>query len=82
MDSTEFRRRGREMIDYVANYLDNIDKKRVTPTVKPGYLKSLIPTEAPEHPEKWEAIMEDVDDKIMSGVITDRAIFIRIYNNI
>ncbi len=56
------------MIDYVANYLDTIEKRRVTPAVKPGYLKSLIPSEAPEQPEKWEAIMQDVDDKIMTGV--------------
>ena len=68
MDSKEFRERGRELIDYVANYLDTIEKRRVTPNIEPGYLKELIPTEAPENPEPWNDIMKDVEDKIMIGV--------------
>ena len=68
MDSTEFRKRGRELIDYVANYMETIEKRRVTPNIEPGYLKELIPMEAPEDPEPWEDIMKDVESKIMIGV--------------
>jgi hypothetical protein len=68
MDATEFRIRGKEMIDYVANYLETIEKRRVTPSIEPGYLKDLIPLEAPEQPEEWANIMKDIDDKIMIGV--------------
>ena len=69
MDSTESRKPGKEMIDYVADYLDTIEKRRVTPSIEPGYLKELIPHEAPEKPEEWDQIMRDIDDKIMIGVI-------------
>lgn len=39
------------MVDYVADYLENIRDRPVVPAVKPGYLKELIPEEAPEQPE-------------------------------
>ena len=58
------------MVDYVANYMDTIEERRVTPAIEPGYLRSLVPSEAPEKPEQWEDIMKDVEDKIMPGVST------------
>ena len=68
MDGLEFRHRGREMVDYLVDYLDNIDARRVTPNIEPGYLKELIPTQPPEYPEDWDTIMDDVEKKIMIGV--------------
>lgn len=56
------------MVDYVADYLENIEKRHVYPDVEPGYLRSLIPTEAPEEPESYEDIMKDVERVIMPGV--------------
>ena len=40
----------------------------VLPTVKPGYLRPLIPDEAPEDPENWENVMNDIERVIMPGV--------------
>lgn len=68
MDAQEFRRRGKEMIDYVADYLESIEKRRVTPSIEPGYLKHLLPHSAPEGPENFDDIIKDVEDKIMIGV--------------
>uniref|UniRef100_A0A3Q3K3F4 Aromatic-L-amino-acid decarboxylase n=1 Tax=Monopterus albus TaxID=43700 RepID=A0A3Q3K3F4_MONAL len=68
MDAAEFRRRGREMVDYVADYLENIEQRPVYPDLEPGYLRSLIPTEAPLEPENYEDIMKDVERVIMPGV--------------
>lgn len=68
MDCKEFRQRGREMVDYIAEYMENVSERRVTPGVEPGYLRELIPRRAPEKGEKWEEIMSDVEDKIMPGV--------------
>lgn len=67
-NSDEFRMYGREMIDYVADYLDNIRDRPVVSEVSPGYLKSLIPNNAPEHPETWKDILNDVERVIMPGV--------------
>ncbi len=68
MDGLEFRKRGREMVDYIVDYLDNIDARRVTPNIEPGYLQDLIPSDPPEKPEDWDTIMDDVEKKIMIGV--------------
>ncbi|KAK9873184.1 hypothetical protein WA026_021417 [Henosepilachna vigintioctopunctata] len=68
MDSTEFSYYGKEMVDYIKNYVDNIRTRRVTPNIEPGYLKKLLPEEAPYHPEKWDDIMADIEEKIMPGV--------------
>lgn len=68
MDVEEFRTRGKEMVDYICQYMTNLGNHRVTPDVEPGYLRKLIPSEAPMEPEEWDNIMEDVDKKIMPGV--------------
>lgn len=68
MDNDQFKRRGKEMIDYICSYLDTLGERRVTPDVEPGYLRKLLPERAPENPETWEDIMQDVEDKIMPGV--------------
>ncbi|XP_026461475.1 tyrosine decarboxylase-like isoform X1 [Ctenocephalides felis] len=68
MDAEDFRHHGKEMVDYICSYLENIEKYRVIPDVEPGYLKTLLPSEAPETGEEWTKIMEDVEDKIMPGV--------------
>ena len=68
MDVKEFRQRGREMVDYIAEYMETVSDRRVTPDVEPGYLRDLIPKDAPAEGESWEAIMGDVETKIMPGV--------------
>ncbi|EDL76067.1 dopa decarboxylase, isoform CRA_c [Rattus norvegicus] len=68
MDSREFRRRGKEMVDYIADYLDGIEGRPVYPDVEPGYLRALIPTTAPQEPETYEDIIRDIEKIIMPGV--------------
>lgn len=80
MDAAEFRRRGREMVDYVADYLENLEQRPVYPDVEPGYLRSLIPTEAPLEPETYEDIMKDVERVIMPGVSLYFCWFVYILN--
>lgn len=68
MDGEQFRSAAREMADYVSNYLENIRERRVLPEVEPGYLRPLIPAEAPETPESWQDVMNDIERVIMPGV--------------
>lgn len=68
MNTEEFRKYGKEMVDFICNYLETIRDRRVTPSVNPGWLKNEIPTEAPFHPESFDNIMKDIEDKIMPGV--------------
>ncbi|XP_021950777.1 aromatic-L-amino-acid decarboxylase [Folsomia candida] len=68
MEADEFRDFGEAMLKYITDYLENIRDRRVLPTVKPGYLRDLIPEEAPEDGEKWQDIMKDIERVIMPGV--------------
>lgn len=56
------------MIDYIADYLENIRSRRVFPGVKPGYMSDLVPESAPDTGEPWEQIFADVERVIMPGV--------------
>lgn len=68
MNTDEFRRRGREMVDYIADYLDTIERRRVTPSIEPGYLADLLPNTAPVRSESWDRIMADFERYIMPGI--------------
>lgn len=56
------------MVDYIANYLEQIESRQVFPDVEPGYLRPMIPDSAPEEGETYEDIMKDVERVIMPGV--------------
>mgnify|MGYP000870913319 CR=1 FL=1 len=69
MNSDKFRQYGYSLIDYISNYLDTIDKRRVTPlNIEPGYLKSLIQADPPERGESFANIMHDFENHIMCGI--------------
>ena len=59
------------MVDYIADYLENIRSRRVFPNVQPGYMRDLVPDSAPQDGEGWDSIFSDVERVIMPGVITD-----------
>lgn len=56
------------MVDLVADYLENIEERPVYPDLEPGYLRPLIPSEAPVEPDSYEDIIKDVERVIMPGV--------------
>ncbi|XP_064542419.1 histidine decarboxylase isoform X2 [Drosophila montana] len=56
------------MVDYIADYLENIRERRVFPDVSPGYMRQLLPESAPVEGEPWPKIFGDVEHIIMSGV--------------
>ncbi|VDO93238.1 unnamed protein product [Heligmosomoides polygyrus] len=68
MSRQEFRQYGKETVDYIADYLETIHKRRVVPAIEPGYLKNLIPPEAPSKGENWDTVMDDFEKLIMPGV--------------
>lgn len=56
------------MVDFIADYMENIRLRPVFPAVKPGYMKSLVSLEAPINGEKWDQIFSDVERVILPGV--------------
>jgi len=68
MDVAEFRRAGKRMVDYVADYLENIGQRRVVPAIEPGYLRARLPAAPPRAPEPFDQVLRDVEQHIMPGV--------------
>ena len=66
------------MVDYIADYLENIRDRRVFPDVKPGYMRELLNDTAPLEGEEWDTIFKDVERVIMPGVSSKNKVIIKI----
>ena len=66
--SDEFRVWGKEMVEYISNYLDNIGERPPLAQVSPGYLLDQLPSDAPDKPDEWKEVMADIERLIMPGV--------------
>jgi aromatic-L-amino-acid decarboxylase len=64
----EFRRYGHEVVDWMADYLENIHTYPVLPDMKPGDLVDRLPASAPEHGEPMDAILEDFERSIVPAL--------------
>ncbi|CAM0954670.1 unnamed protein product [Alopecurus aequalis] len=70
LDADEFRRQGRQVVDFISDYYDAIDEYPVRPAVSPGFLSRQLPDAAPSSPEPdaLAAALRDVRDLILPGV--------------
>lgn len=68
METKDFIDFGRAIIDFIANYTENVREINVLPNVEPGYLSKLLPKEAPQKPESWQEVLKDVERYILPGV--------------
>lgn len=67
MPAEEFKKYGYELIDWAANYLENVDSFPVLPNIKPGDVKAQLPTSAPSKTETMDQILADVNKIILPG---------------
>jgi len=68
MPADEFRRYGKELVDWIADYFERIDEFPVLSQVEPGWLKQNLPAAAPEKGEDFSAVLSDVDKLILPAV--------------
>lgn len=68
MTPEEFRRYGRELIDWIAGYWETVEDRSILPAVEPGELRSRLPDRAPEEPEPFSRIITDLDEIVMDGL--------------
>jgi aromatic-L-amino-acid decarboxylase len=68
MNTTEFRKQGHAIIDWVADFRAGIGQRPVMAQVKPGDVRARIPAAPPEAPEAFEAILADLDAVIAPGL--------------
>ncbi len=68
MDKEEFRKRGHELVDWMADFMQSKESYPVTPDVKPGEILSRLPEKAPDKAEPFEEIFSDFENIIMPGM--------------
>ena len=68
MSPEEFRRCGRAVVDWIADYYEHIDSFPVLSQVRPGKTLASLPSHAPPHGEAFETILKDVDNLILPGI--------------
>ncbi len=68
MSPEEFKNSGYKVINWIADYFENLETRPVLPSVKPGDIKKQLPPGPPLQPEKMDDIFADIDKIIMPGM--------------
>lgn len=68
MTAEEFRRHGRAVIDWIADYYERIETLPVLSRAEPGSVRALLPLDPPAHGEPFESLLADVDRVILPGI--------------
>jgi aromatic-L-amino-acid decarboxylase len=68
MDAQTFREFGHRLIDWVADYRENIEKLPVMSRVAPGDIRRMLPVAPPLAGESLDAVLADVDRVILPGI--------------
>ncbi len=68
MGAEDFRRHGHQLIDWISDYLEQIETRPVLAQVAPGELRSQLPAAPPAGGEPVAAILADVDRLIMPAL--------------
>ena len=68
MTPDEFRRRGAEVVEWIARYLETVEDRPVLSPVAPGAVRASLPAHPPQHPEPFEDVLADVESLIVPGI--------------
>ncbi len=68
MSTEEFRRHGRAVVDWVADYWDRVASLPVLSQVTPGQVRAGLPDTPPETGEPFTAVLADLDSILVPGL--------------
>lgn len=68
MPIEEFRKSGHHLVDWIADYLNDIEKYPSLSQVNPGDILKRIPQSPPQKGEDIENVLRDVDNILMDGI--------------
>ena len=68
LSSAELTARGREVLDWIAGYLDHAEGYPVLARVRPGEIRASLPASPPAQAESLELVLEDFERKILPGI--------------
>ena len=68
MYKSKFREQAHQLVDWMADYLENTEQYPVKSQVLPGDIAAQIPAFPPDEGESFNTILSDFDSKIMPGI--------------
>lgn len=68
MPPDDFRKYGHELIDWIADYFENIESYPALAKINPGDVKTKLPKSPPQNAEDLLDVYRDVDEIIMPGM--------------
>src|SRR3954447_20715028 len=68
MTPEEFRAAGRAAIDWIADYLEGVERFPVASPVVPGTVRAALPAKPPTDTEPFAALLRDLDDVVLPGL--------------
>ena len=68
MDTRAFRRHAHEFVDWMADYLESVERYPVRAQVKPGEIAGQLPASPPERGEPMEQIFADFKSIVLPGI--------------
>ncbi len=68
MTPEEFRRFGRAVVDWIADYYEQVESFPVLAQVEPGQIRASLPAKPPQQGEPFDAILADVERLILPGI--------------
>jgi aromatic-L-amino-acid decarboxylase len=68
MTPDEFRQYGRQVIDWIADYYEQVESFPVLSQVAPGSIRAALPDAPPERGEPFANVLRDLDDIVLPGI--------------
>ncbi len=68
MTPEDFKKHGHQLIDWIADYIENVEQQRVTSLVEPGGIRSQLAEHPPATPDGFDAVMADTDRVVVPGL--------------
>ncbi len=68
MGPEEFRRWGKAVVDWIADYQERLESLPVLSRAAPGQIRASLPPAPPEQPEGFDRILADLEQKILPGL--------------
>jgi aromatic-L-amino-acid decarboxylase len=65
MERNEFRGMGHKVVDLLADYLENIEGRRVFPEAEPRTVNQLFAEPLPSSPSSAETVLHELEDKLL-----------------
>lgn len=68
MTPEEFRKAGHALIDWIADYREDIPNQPVRAQVEPGEVRRSFPTEAPQTADSFANLLADLETRVVPGI--------------